>query len=149
MQLAHWQPLREMDDFVRRASRLFNHEVPAQPDEDGFNVAQWTPSADISETKKEYLIKAELPDVKKEDIKVSVEGDAITIEGERKLEKDVKDETFHRIESLYGKFTRTFALPNNVDSDKVRAECKDGVLRVHLPKLKDAGKDDAKKIEVK
>ena len=149
MQLTNWQPLREMDDFVRRAAHIFDDRLPATVDSDGFNVARWTPSADISETKKEFLIKAELPDVEKKDISVSVQNGSITIEGERRCKKEDKDETYHRIESLYGKFTRTFALPSNVDSSGVRAESKNGVLSVHIPKVKEESKKSKTKVEVK
>jgi len=95
---------------------------------------EWSPSADISETDKEYLIRAELPAVKKEDVKVTVDGGMITIEGERKQEKVEKDEKYHQIETFYGSFSRSFALPDDVNVDAIRCEDKDGVLTVHLPK---------------
>src|ERR1039458_4907335 len=95
---------------------------------------EWAPSADISETDKEYLIRAELPAVKKEDVKVSYEDGVITIKGERKQQKDEKTEKFHRVESFYGSFERRFSLPDNVDADKIHCESKDGIVTVHIPK---------------
>ena len=95
----------------------------------------WTrPSAEISETDKEFLIRAELPAVKKEDVKDTIDGGIITIQGERKQEKEAKDEKVHRIESFYGSFTRSFGLPENVNAEAIRCESKDGVLTVHVPK---------------
>ena len=95
---------------------------------------EWSPSANISETDKEYLIRAELPAVKKEDVKVTVDGGMITIAGERKQQKEDKGEKYHRIESSYGSFVRSFTLPDDVNTDAIRCEDKDGVLTVHLPK---------------
>jgi HSP20 family protein len=93
---------------------------------------------DIVETDDEYLIKAELPEVRREDVKVSVENGVLTIRGERKLEKEANGKKLHRVERYYGSFLRTFVVPDNVDETKVRAEFKDGVLNVHLPKSEKA-----------
>jgi len=98
-------------------------------------TAEWRPNADIIETKDEYLVKAELPEVKKEDVKVDVVEGLLKIRGERKFALDEKKDTVHRMESFYGKFVRTFALPENVDVTKIRAECAEGVLTVHIPKV--------------
>jgi HSP20 family protein len=133
MNLNQWDPFAETDrglnrllsQNIWRSPRLFGQ---ASPD------LQWTPTADISETDTEYLIRAELPAVQKEDIKVQIEGGAITIEGERKYEKQEQKEKYHRIERFQGKFARSFALPENVDQSGIRAQNKDGVLTVHLPK---------------
>jgi HSP20 family protein len=96
--------------------------------------ANWAPSADISETDQEYLIKAGLPEVKKEDVKISLADGVLTISGERKREQEDKDASEIRIESFYGTFSRSFSLPENVDTKGIRAESKDGVLKVHVPK---------------
>jgi HSP20 family protein len=109
-------------------------------------VADWTPSVDISETEGEYQIKAEIPDVKKEDVKVTLEDGVLTIQGERKYEKEEKGKKYHRIERSYGSFVRTFSLPDVIDEEKVKAEFKDGVLNLHLPKSEKA---KPKAIEVK
>jgi HSP20 family protein len=98
-------------------------------------TAEWRPNADIIEKKEEYLVKAELPEVKKEDVKIEVAEGLLKIRGERKFEHDEKKDTMHRVETFYGKFMRTFALPENVDATKIHAECADGVLTVHIPKV--------------
>jgi HSP20 family protein len=115
---------------------------------EGGEAMEWTPVADISETDKEFLIKAELPEVKKEDVKVTLKDGALTISGERKHEKKQKDENEIRVESFYGTFTRTFSLPDNIDTKGIHAEAKDGVLRVHVPKVAGA-KSTATQIEIK
>lgn len=97
-------------------------------------VAEWRPSADVIETKDEYLVKCELPEVKREDVKLDLAGGMLTIRGERKFEVDEKKDKVHRVESFYGSFVRTFELPDDVDPAKVRADMHDGVLCVHLPK---------------
>jgi HSP20 family protein len=109
-------------------------------------VADWTPTVDITETEGEYAIKAELPEVKKEDVKVTVEDGVLTIQGERKQEKEEKGKKYHRIERSYGRFVRSFTLPDTVDEGKVRAEYADGVLHLHLPKSEKA---KPKQIDVK
>jgi len=109
-------------------------------------VFDWSPTVDIVETPEEFQIKAELPEVKKEDVKVSVDGGVLRIEGERKQEKEEKGKKYHRIERSYGSFLRTFRLPDNVDEGKVQADFKDGVLCVRLHK---AEKTKPKAIEVK
>jgi len=103
-------------------------------EDDGGVTVEWSPSADISETDKEYLIRAQLPGLKKEDVKVTLGDGVITIQGERKQEKDERGEKFHRVESYYGSFTRAFALPDNIRADAVSCESKDGVLTIHIPK---------------
>ncbi len=127
MSLIRWEPFREMDNFFRRYAAGVGHPWR---DESG----SWTPVANITETDKEYLIRAELPEVKKEDVKVSMENGVITISGERKQEKEEKKENEIRIESFYGTFSRSFALPDNIDEKSISAESKDGVLRIHIPK---------------
>jgi HSP20 family protein len=102
--------------------------------ESSFGFADWTPAVDVSEDEKEYLIKAELPEVKKEDVKVTVENGMLRITGEGKFEKEEKDKKYHRVERAYGSFARTFALPEDAKAAAVAAEFKEGVLKVHLPK---------------
>jgi HSP20 family protein len=135
MKLARWQPFAEADELFNRMmpglfGRIPRFTLPAN----GETSVEWSPSADISETDKEYVIRAALPAVKKEDVKVTVDQGTITIEGERKQQKEDKNEKFHRVESFYGSFSRTFSLPDNVNADAVRCESKDGVLTVHIPK---------------
>jgi len=101
-------------------------------------VADWVPSVDVSETVGEYQIKAEIPDVKKEDVKVTLEDGVLTIQGERKQEKEVKGKRYHRVERSYGRFARSFTLPDVIDEEKVKAEFKDGILHLALPKSEKA-----------
>jgi len=147
MSLVRWDPFRELEEVSDRLNRMFAR--PAAPRTNGKEtmvVADWTPSVDISETEGEYQIKAEIPDVKKEDVKVTLEDGVLTIQGERKYEKEEKGKKYHRIERSYGSFVRTFSLPDVIDEEKVKAEFKDGVLNLHLPKSEKA---KPKAIEVK
>jgi HSP20 family protein len=143
MSLVRWEPFREIDEFFRQYSPLFGRSTLRGNGERG----EWSPAANISETEKEYLIKAELPEVQKEDVRVLVENGVITISGERKQQKEQKDENEIRIESFYGTFSRSFSLPDNVDANGVRAESKDGVLKVHIPK-KEVSKPKAVTVQV-
>ncbi len=140
MSITRWEPFKEMEDFFRQYSRSLRPR--------GGALADWTPTADISETPAEYLIKAELPAVRKEDIKVEVENGIITISGERKSEKESKDENEIRVESFRGTFTRSFSLPDDIDPKGIRAESKDGVLKVHIPRTA-APKPGSVSVEVK
>lgn len=135
MNMIKWQPFGEFDDaFARLMPSLFGRSSRLGA-ENGGKFA-WAPSADISETDTEYLIRAELPAVKKEDVKVTLEPGMITIQGERKEEKETKLEKFHRVESFRGAFSRSFSVPDNIEENAIRADSKDGVLTVHLPKAK-------------
>jgi HSP20 family protein len=100
--------------------------------------SQWRPAADVSETEKEYLIRAELPAVRKEDVKVIVDDSVITIHGERRQDQDDKSEKYHRLESFRGSFTRSFSLPEDVLAEAINCEAKDGVLTVRIPKAQPA-----------
>ena len=132
MNLMRYEPFRELEEMSNRFNRLFNLDLKPLTVPDGF--ADWMPAMDVQETDGEYLIKADLPEVKKEDVKVTVENGVLAVEGERKLEKEEKDKKFHRIERSFGKFVRRMSVPSDVDQQKVVADFKDGVLNVHLPK---------------
>ena len=142
MPLMRWDPFRELEETATTFNRLFDRPLltRALPSfrgdmgEESLVGVDWAPLVDIEETEKEFLIKAELPAVKKEDVKVALEDGVLTIQGERKLEKEEKDRKVHRIERSYGKFLRSFTVPRDVDDKKVMAEFKDGVLLVHVPK---------------
>ena len=125
MTLIRWAPFRELDDLFTRYNPLTTEKSEA---------AAWTPLANISETETDYLIKAELPEVSKEEVKVTVNEDVITISGERRKEAEHKDEKLHRIESFYGNFSRSFRLPEDADIGAIHAESKNGVLKVRVPK---------------
>lgn len=135
MAITRWEPFRDLDDTFRRFERMFGRWPSLMRGEERGEMMEWAPAADISETDKEYVIKAELPDVKKEDINVTVADGVITIAGERKREKETKAEKMHRIERFHGSFQRSFGLPEDADAGNVRAESKDGVLTVRLPKI--------------
>jgi HSP20 family protein len=134
MPLVRWNPFRELEDMQSRLNRLFGETPFPRPEGEGISLSGWSPAVDVQESDTEYLIKADLPDVKKEDVKVELLEGTLTIEGERHQEKEEKGKKFHKIEREYGKFLRRFGVPSEVDASKVEAEFKNGVLNVHLPK---------------
>ena len=135
--LVHWGPF-ELEEMSPRLNRIFGHSTPPRTARDreknAMMVFDWSPTVDVAETPDEFQIKAELPEVKKEDVIVSVDNGLLRLEGERRQEKEDKGKTYHRVERSYGSFRRTFMLPDNVEYTKVRADFEDGVLKVHLPK---------------
>jgi len=133
---------REMEEMTERFNKFFKPFDLKEP----LTVADFTPAVDIQETENEYLVKTELPEVKKEDVKVTVENGILTIQGERKLEKEEKNRKYHRLERSYGTFLRTFTVPLDADETKVAADFKEGLLKVHIPKTEKAR---PKAIEVK
>jgi HSP20 family protein len=134
MALIKWDPFNEIDDMVSRLERYTGKLGWPNLRREDFATSEWTPRVDIVETEGEYTIKAELPEVNKEDVKVSVENGELTLSGERKQEKEEKNKRFHRIERYYGSFMRSFTLPDNVDETKIKAVFKDGMLNLSLPK---------------
>ena len=133
MTLVSWSPFREFEDIFNRYNRLPRREL--SPGESEAAAQNWRPVANISETGTDYIIKAELPEVSKEDIEVKVSDGVITIKGERRMASSSEDEQYHRVESFYGSFSRSFSLPADVDESAINAESKDGVLKVRLPKI--------------
>lgn len=127
MAIVRWSPFEGVDE-------LFNRMLPALARGNARALPDWSPSADISETEKEYLIRAELPAVKREDVKVTLDQGLITISGERRQLKEENSEKFHRVESFHGSFSRSFTLPENIAADAISCESRDGVLTIHLPK---------------
>lgn len=144
MTLKRWEPLREIDDMLDRYARAFGW--PSGRDKSLSTTGDWSPNVDISETDDEFVVDAELPDVNKDGVKISLDNGILSIQGERKQEKEEKGRTFHRIERYYGNFSRSFTLPDNVDESKVKARFKDGVLNIQIPKTSEK-KNNA--IEVK
>jgi HSP20 family protein len=134
MSLIRWDPFGDVDAFFNRLVPSSYANFPRLSMEGNGKKLNWAPSADISETDKEYMIRAELPAVKKEDVQVTFDSGMITIKGERKQQTEEKNERFHRVESLYGSFERRFSLPENVNADTISCESKDGILTVHIPK---------------
>jgi len=134
--LTRWDPFRELDELQGRLSMLFGR-APVRKEgerEERMTLTDWAPLVDVIEDEKEYLVKAELPEVKKDDVKISVQDDVLTVSGERTQEKEEKGKKFHRIERAYGSFSRSFTLPEDADASKIAADFKNGVLTVHLPK---------------
>ena len=146
--VTRWDPFKELNELENRLATVFGRAPVRKNGEkdEAMTVAEWAPLVDITEDEKEYLIKAQLPEVKKDDMKVSVQDGILTIAGERKSEKEEKNKKFHRVEWAYGSFSRSFTLPEDADADKVAGDFKDGVLKVHVPKSEKA---KPKKIEVK
>ena len=134
MSLVRWDPFANLDDMFARMPSLLGR-WPRWSGE-GEGALEWSPTVDISETDTEYLLKAQLPAVRKEDVHVTFDDGMLTICGERKQEKELKGEKMHRVESLYGSFTRSFSLPDAIDAAAIRADSKDGVITVHVPKSK-------------
>jgi len=133
--MTHWNPFKEMDELSNRLSTLWG----ASPDRfNGGASTEWAPRVDIVEDDNEFLIKADLPAVDRKDVKVTVENGVLTVSGERKSEKKEDDgKTWHRVERVYGSFTRSFTLPENVDASKVTARFNNGELEIHVPKVEE------------
>jgi HSP20 family protein len=146
--LTKWEPFKEMDEAQARLARFFGLPLPRPVDTgaEAMTFAEWSPSVDLSEDDKEWCIKADLPDVKKEDVTVTVENGVLRLTGERKFEKEEKDKKYHRVECAYGNFLRCFVLPDGADGSKAVAEYKNGVLKVRVPKTEKA---KPKTVEVK
>jgi len=146
--MTRWDPMPELDELQSRLSTLFGR-APLRKNGDkdeAMTVAEWAPLVDIVEDENEYLIKAELPEVRKEDLKVTVQDNVLTLTGDRSFEKEEKGKKCHRIERAYGSFARSFSLPEEADAQKVSAEFKEGVLHIRLPKSEKA---KPKSIQVK
>ena len=138
MAMTRFDPFRDLAVLQDRMNRLFNESYGPRQNDDLMNRGSWTPAVDIYEVEGALVLKAEVPDLRREDIDVSVENHTLTIRGERKLDNDIKQENFHRIERAYGSFMRQFSLPPTVDSTKIAAEYKNGVLTVKLPVREEA-----------
>lgn len=146
MAIVKWDPFRELEDIEMRLGQLFPVRAGRRTPADDQLFADWSPAADVQESDTEFLIKTDLPDVAKEDVKVQVENGVLTVQGERRREEENNGKRFYKIEREYGKFVRRFALPIEIDATKVQAEFKNGVLNVHLPKT---AKATPKAIDVK
>jgi HSP20 family protein len=144
MNIVRFDPFRELEAMTNRFNRLFDPSIVRRDDPDVFGG--WAPAMDVEETENEYRIKADLPEVKKNDVKINLEDGVLTIEGERRQEKEDKNKKFHRVERSYGKFVRRLTVPSDVAQDRISAAFADGVLTVDLPKAPSA---KPKNIEVK
>lgn len=145
-QMPSFDPFRQIEARFNRAwgENFFDLFKPMA--EENWSLATWSPACDIYENENEIVVKAELPEVKKEDVHVTIENNVLTIRGERKFSEETKQENYHRVERRYGEFMRSFTLPSFVEPAKVNADFKDGVLRVTIPKREEA---KPKQVEVK
>lgn len=134
MELTKWEPLREIEDFFDRYSRSLAFPF-ARSSSDLFANGGWAPRVDVSENDDAFVIKAEIPGVDKDDVKVSLENGILTLQGERRQEREEKGWRYHRMERSYGHFMRSFTLPTNVDETHLKASFHNGLLEVDLPKL--------------
>ncbi|MDI6851344.1 MAG: Hsp20/alpha crystallin family protein [bacterium] len=144
--LMRWDPFREIASLREEVDRLFDTFFGRQAEKMiREREAFWVPAVDIEETENEFIVKAELPGLKKDEVKLSITEDTLTISGERKMEKEEKGKTYHRIEMNYGKFERTVRFPTEVVPDKAKASYKDGILTITVPKSEKA---KSKEIEI-
>ena len=132
--LIRWNPFREFETMQNRVSNLLSSPLLPGIGEETLVASEWSPLVDVEESDKEFTIKAELPEVKKEDVKIELENGSIRISGERKIEKEEAGRRWHRLERSYGAFERAFTLPEGTCRTEIKAEFKDGLLKVHLPK---------------
>ncbi len=160
MAIVRWSPARDLarwssfEDFPREMRRMWremdrmfdNFFRGSESEEAEHPLTRWSPDVDIHETEDSFVVKAELPGLTKDDVKITLRDDVLTIRGEKKQEKETKKENYHRIERNYGAFHRSFTLPTSVRSDKIEATYEDGVLTLTLPKVEEA---EPKEIEVK
>jgi HSP20 family protein len=146
MDRSGWNPFRELEEMSDRLNRVVARVPRRDNGNEAMTMADWTPSVDISETTAEYVIEAEIPQVKKEDVRVTLEHGVLTVRGMRRQKAEEKGRKYHRVERSYGSFVRSFSLPDAVDDAQVQAVFKDGILTLHLPKSERA---KPKAIEVK
>ena len=138
MAVVRWDPFRDLGMLQDRMNRLFDDAGRGWRNDEPAATTTWSPSVDIFETEGEIVVKAELPGMKREDITLHLENNVLTLRGERKFEKETKEENYHRIERSYGNFSRSFSIPATVDEEKIRADYRDGVLKIALPKKEQA-----------
>jgi len=145
--LTRWNPTGELETIRRQINNtLFGGSLLPGNGEEFFASTEWSPLVDVAEDDKEFTVKAELPGLKKEDVKVTVENGYLRIGGERRMEKEEKTKRYHRIERSYGSFERAFLLPEDAKEDKLTADFENGLLKIHIPK---EAKPPAKAIEIK
>ena len=138
MAIVRWEPFRDLFVTQDRFNRLFNETFSRAFGDEETPVRNWAPAVDIFENDSNIVLKAELPGIDPKDVEVRVEDNTLYLKGERKFEKETKEENYHRIERAYGSFARSFSLPNSIDAEKVAADYKDGLLTLTLPKREEA-----------
>jgi HSP20 family protein len=137
MAITRWRPFRDVVSVQDEMNRLFEDIVGHRPARVHWTNGDWNPSVDVTEDKESVVVKAEMPGMKKDDVKISVQDNVLTLKGEKKQEKEEKESDYHRIERSYGSFCRSFELPTAVRTDKIKANYKDGVLSITLPKTEE------------
>ena len=138
MAIVRWEPFRDLMNTQREFDRLFKEAFTPFFGEGEVSTRTWAPPVDIYETENAIVLKAELPGVDLKDVDIKVEDSTLYLKGERKFEREVNNENYHRVERAYGSFARSFSLPNSINTDKVKAEYKDGLLTLTLPKREEA-----------
>jgi len=135
--ITRWEPFRNLTSFQEQMNRLFEDAfLRGRPDDSALTA--WAPAVDIYETQDELVVKADLPAVIEKDLDVRVENNMLTIRGERKFEREVSEDSYLRVERAYGSFSRSFSLPNTVNTDAIKAEYRNGVLTVRMPKREES-----------
>jgi len=138
MSIVRWEPFRDLATAQRDFDRLFRGAFTSQLGDTELSTRSWAPPVDIYETEDAIVLKAELPGADPKDVEVRVEDNTLYLKGERKFEKEVKEQNYHRVERSYGSFARSFSLPNSISTDKVKAEFKDGLLTLTMPKREES-----------
>ena len=151
MALVRWNPARELLDIQKEFGKMFDafenrFGFSKNDGDDEYDNAVWMPLADISEDKDNYILNLDLPGIDKKDVKISYVDGQLSVSGERKQEKEDKNSKFHRVERSYGKYYRSFTLPQDLNTDKINAEFKDGSLKITVPKSEEA---KPKELEIK
>jgi HSP20 family protein len=134
MAIIRWDPFRDLITLREKMNRLFEEAASSRGEEKDLISSSWTPSVDIYETEHEVVLTAEVPGIDDKDIEIKIEDNTLTLRGERNLEKEIKEENYHRIERAHGSFYRSFSIPNYIDAEKIKAEHENGVLKVGMPK---------------
>ena len=134
MAISRWDPFRDLNVLQDRMNRLFDDAGRGWRADEPSATTTWSPAVDIYETENEIVVQAELPGVDRKDISLNLENNVLTLKGERRFEKETKEENYHRIERSYGGFSRAFSIPATVDEEKIRADYRDGILKIALPK---------------
>lgn len=138
MAVIRWDPFRELSTLQDRMNRLFDDAARGGGNGEPTSTTAWSPAVDIVETDTTIQVRAEVPGLSRDDIELSLENNVLTLKGERKFEKESKDENYHRIERSYGSFSRSFSVPSTVDEAGIKADYKEGVLTITLPKTQKA-----------
>ena len=137
MALIRWDPYREISSFADRFNRAFG-SMPARERDEEMSLGAWMPPVDVAEDKEKVTLTAELPGFKEDEVQIQMEGNILTLRGERKFEQEKEGRNYHRVERSYGQFMRSFTLPNNVDRENIRAKFRNGLLEIEMPKREDA-----------